>query len=144
MGIAGRSERGQSTIELVAVLPVLLTVAVIVVNATLFLSECAAFDRLVPQTVRAHAASPGYGQDPTACRGLVQAQLDEAFSADNLAVSVAVEEVSGGMASFAATLEFSPTLFGLGLRSEVFGVALPRLAHTVEFTVDRYKPGVVV
>ena len=143
LGARGR-ECGQATVELAAVLPVMLAVAFIVVNATLFLSECAAFDRLFPQAVRVHAASPGYGQDPAACRGRVQAQLEEAFPQENLSVSVAVEEASGGLVRYRARLEFQPTLFGLGLRSEVFGVELPGLAHTAECTVDRYKPGVIV
>lgn len=130
--------------ELAVLLPVLLVVGLIVTNATLFLSECAAFDRLAPQAVRVHAASPGYGQDPAAGKAAVLAQLEEAFPEDNLSVSVAVEEVAGGLLSYEATLRFSPTLFGMGLRSEVFGVQLPQLVHTTACVVDRYKPGVLV
>ena len=137
-------ERGQATMELLAVLPVMLAVALIVTNATLFLSECAAFDRLAPQAVRVHASSPAYGQDAQGSRALVQAQLDEAFPEDNLEVSVAVSQAAGGRLSFDATLEFVPTLFGMGLRSEVLGIELPRLSHTVTCTIDQYKPGVIV
>lgn len=137
-------EKGQATIELVAVLPVLLAVAFVVMNATLFLSECAALDRLAPQAVRVHAASPSYGQDVQQARGLIESQLQQAFDADNLSVSVSVEEVAGGRLRCEATLEFSPTLFGLGMRSEFFGVSLPKLSHTASLTVDRYKPGVVI
>ena len=36
------------------------------------------------------------------------------------------------------------TLFGLGLKSEVMGVALPKLSHTEELVVDCYKPGVLL
>ena len=43
-----------------------------------------------------------------------------------------------------AVIVVNATLFGLGLRSEVFGVELPGLSHTVDFTVDQYKPGVFV
>ena len=46
--------------------------------------------------------------------------------------------------SFSATLEYMPTLFGLGLKSEVMGVALPKLSHTEELVVDCYKPGVLL
>ena len=150
MGIAGRagahasSDRGQASVELMVALPVMIAVAAIVVNALLFFSDCAAFDRLAHQAVRVHAASPTYGQDAQRSRELVQAELERAFARDNLAVSVAVESASGGRLSFRATLRFSPTLFGMGLRSEVFGVQLPELSHTVEFVVDQYKPGVIV
>lgn len=145
VGVCSRiGERGQATMELLAVLPVMLAVALIVTNAVLFLSECAAFDRLVPQAVRVHASSPAYGQEVQDSRALVQAQLDEAFPEENLKVSVAVAQAAEGRLSFDATLEFAPTLFGMGLRSEVLGVELPRLSHTVTCTVDQYKPGVMV
>lgn len=139
-----RREGGQATVELMATLPVMIAIAVIVVNATLFLSDCAAFDRLAHQAVRVHAASPAYGQDIQRSRELVEGELAGAFDRDNLAVSVSVESVFGGRLEFRATLEYFPTLFGLGLRSEVFGVELPGLSHTVDFTVDQYKPGVFV
>lgn len=137
-------EAGQATIELVVMLPVLLAVAFIVMNAMLFLSECASFDRMVPQAVRVQAASPSYGQDAQQAKNLVESQLKEEFNKENLSVSVAVRTVSGGMLRFDATLEFAPTLFGLGMRSEFFGVSLPKLSHTASLTVDRYKPGVVI
>ena len=52
--------------------------------------------------------------------------------------------VSAGHTSFSATFEYMPTLFGLGLKSEVMGVALPKLSHTEELVVDCYKPGVLL
>lgn len=125
-------------------LPVMIAIAVVVVNATLFFSDCASFDRLAHQAVRVHAASPAYGQDAQRSRELVEGELARAFDRDNLAVSVAVESTFGGRLAFRATLEYFPTLFGMGLRSEVFGVQLPGLSHTVEYTVDQYKPGVLV
>ena len=150
MGVAGSkrarclSEHGQASVELMMALPVMIAVAVIVVNALLFFSDCAAFDRLAHQAMRVHAASPAYGQDAQRSRDLVQSELERTFARDNLKVSVAVESVSGGRLSFDATLEYSPTLFGMGLRTEVFGVRLPGLSHTVSYVVDQYKPGVVV
>lgn len=138
------NEVGQATVELMVALPVMIAIAVVVVNATLFLSECAAFDRLARQSIRVHAASPAYGQDAQRSRELVEGQLQREFDRDNLSISVAVESVSGGRLAFSATLEYFPTLFGMGLRSEVFGVQLPGLSRTVKCTVDQYKPGVVI
>lgn len=150
MGVAGSkrarclSEHGQASVELMMALPVMIAVAVIMVNALLFFSDCAAFDRLAHQAVRVHAASPAYGQDAQRSRDLVQSELERSFARDNLEVSVAVESVSGGRLAFDATLEYSPTLFGMSLRTEVFGVRLPGLSHTVSYVVDQYKPGVVI
>lgn len=150
MGVAGSkrarclSEHGQASVELMMALPVMIAVTVIMVNALLFFSDCAAFDRLAHQAVRVHAASPAYGQDAQRSRDLVQSELERSFARDNLEVSVAVESVSGGRLAFDATLEYSPTLFGMGLRTEVFGVRLPGLSHTASYVVDQYKPGVVI
>lgn len=137
------AEAGQSTVELMAVLPAMILVALIVVNAMLFLSDCAAFDRLACQAVRVHAASPGYGQDAQRSCALVEAQLAQAFDGENLAIGVSVESGAGGTLSFRARLEFTPTLFGMGLRDEVLGVSLPALSHEAVYVVDPFKPGVI-
>lgn len=137
------ADAGQATIELVAVLPVLLLVALVVSNAVEFMGHCAALDRLAPQAVRVCAASPAYAQDAQDSRALVEAELASAFPNENVEVSVAVESVAGGLLEFRARLDFSPTLFGMGLRARMFGMELPSLSHTAVFAVDPYKPGVL-
>lgn len=139
-----RFEQGQMTVELAVALPVLLAVAIIAVNALLFFSECAAFDAASRDAVRICAASPAYGQDLEQSRAQVAAALSEAFDRPYTASSVAVEGSADGHATFTSTLEFSPTLFGMGLKSSVFGIALPKIAHAASFTVDCYKPGVLL
>ena len=137
-------ERGQMTVELAVVFPVLIAVAVIAVNALLFFSECAAFDRVAREAVRVHAASPAYGQGlEQGCAQIAQT-VEQACDRPYTATRVAVEEVNGGHAKFTATIEFSPTLFGMGLKSSVLGVALPHLQHAVSLVVDPYKPGVLL
>ncbi len=137
-------EKGQMTVELSIAFPILLAVAVVAVNALLFFSDCAAFDRVARNATRVHAASPAYGQKIEQSRALIQTSIDESFDAPYLASRVSVEEVSGRHACFTATLEFSPTLFGLGMKSSVFGVDLPHLEHSVSMVVDPYKPGVLL
>ena len=61
---------------------------------------------------------------------------------DNLDVQVAHSSVGIDLDEFRATLVYAPTLFGMGLRSEVFGVPLPMLRHEATYVVDSYKPGV--
>ena len=119
-------------------------VAAIAVNALLFFSECSAFDVASRDAVRIHAASPAYGQDLEQSRARVAAALSESFDRPYTASSVAVEGAAGGHATFTSTLEFSSTLFGMGLKTSVFGVALPKIAHAISFTVDCYKPGVLL
>lgn len=138
------AESGQMTVELAVVFPVLLIVAVVAVNALLFFSECAAFDNAFRDAVRVHATSPAYGQGVEQGTAAVQSALAEAFDRPFESVRVAAEGSSGGHTRFVATLEFTPTLFGMGLRTSVLGVSLPPLTHRVEFTADRYKPGVLL
>lgn len=139
-----RSTSGQMTIEIAVALPVLIVVAVIAVNVMTFFSECAVFDRVAHETMRTYATAPAYGQGVGQSCALVEqairAQLDE----DNLAVTVSHGMTGADFDEYSATLEYYPTLFGLGLRSEVFGVALPHLTHTTRYVIDSYKAGVIV
>ena len=139
----GRSS-GQMTVEFVAALPVLLAVAAISVNALAFFGWCAAFDDDFRDLVRVYAASPAYGQGVGDTCAFIERALDERLDAENVSVSVSAHGVSAGHTSFSATLEYMPTLFVLGLKSEVMGVALPKLSHTEELVVDCYKPGVLL
>ena len=137
-------ESGQMTVEMAVVFPVLVVVAAIAVNAVLFFSECAQFDRLARQAVRIHATAPAYGEDPDTCCAAVEQELDRAFDRPYLEVGVSRASTALDFDEYTAVLEFSPTLFGMGLRDQVFGVSLPRLSHTVVYIVDTYKPGVLI
>lgn len=136
------NDSGQMTVELAVVFPILIIIAVIAVNVLLFFSECAMFDNVFRDAVRVHAASPAYGQDIEQGRALVASALSEGFDQPYESIRVAVEGANGGHVRFSATLEFFPTLFGLGLKTSVLGVALPPLSHSTDFVVDCYKPGV--
>lgn len=133
------------TVELAVALPALIIVAVIAVNALLFMSECAAFDRVAHDAVRTYAASPAYGQGPDQVTALVKTRIESTIEGrDYVKVSVSREHAGFDLERYKMTLEFTPTLFGKGMRSNVFGVSIPPLKHTTEFVIDSYKPGVVV
>lgn len=143
-GASRRSVAGQMTIELAVAMPVLIAVAVISVNALTFFADCATFDRITCEAVRLHAAAPAYGQDAARSVALVEQTISAQMEDDNLEVSVALGTAGPDFDEFRATLTFHPTLFGMGLRSSVFGVALPKLTHETRFVIDSYKPGVIV
>jgi hypothetical protein len=132
------------TVELVVALPVLLVVAAIAINACAFFGECAAFDRASHQAVRVHAASPAYRQSAQQSCTLAEADIREALDDSDAEIQVTCSPASFDLMRYTATLECAPTLFGMGLRSRVFGVNMPRLTHEVSYVVDVYKPGVVV
>ena len=124
------------TIEVAVALPVLIVVAVIAVNAMTFFGECAVFDRVAHDAVRVHAAAPAYGQGADQACALVEQAIRSQLDDANLAVRVSHGVTGADFDEFTATLEFYPTLFGRGLRSEVFGVQLPHLTHTTRYVVD--------
>lgn len=141
---AVRTDRGQMTVELAVAFPALMIVAVIAVNALTFFADCAVFDRVAHEAVRVHATSPAYRQGSGQTVVLVAQEIRSVVDAPNVDVSVAVNPSGAGFEKYTATLSYSPTLFGAGMRSEVFGVQLPRLVHKSELVVDSYKPGVIV
>jgi Flp pilus assembly protein TadG len=137
-------EKGQMTVEFVVVFPVLIIVALFAVNVLSFFGECAAFDRVSHEAVRIQATSPTYGQNTEQSLSLVNQTISDHFDKDNLTVSVKVEGSSFGHVTYTSTLEFRPTLFGMGLREDVFGVKFPAVKHSTAFTIDPYKPGILI
>ena len=144
VGTALRNDTGQMTIELAVAMPVLIAVAVVAVNVMSFFAECAVFDRAACEAVRVHATSPTYEQDKDASVSLVKQTIEAQCNEANVEVEVEHGVASLDLDEYRARLVFRPTLFGLGLRSEVFGVSMPHLTHEVKYIVDSYKPGVVV
>ncbi len=141
----GRRASGQMTVEFAVALPVLIVVAVIAVNALSFFGVCAAFDEDFRDLVRVHATSPAYGQDVgQSCAAVEDGLAQTLQTQSNVSAHVAVRSAAGGHMTFTGTVEYAPTLFGLGLKDSVFGVSLPKLMHEEEFTVDCYKPGVLL
>lgn len=144
-GVGGRDARkGQMTVEFVVVFPVLIVIALIGVNVTLFFSDCAAFDRVFRQAVCTYAVSPGYGQTLVQSEDHIEAALDPVMSGEHLEVEVSSSGASGGLVTFKGELNFHPTLFGKGSITSIFGVTFPPMTHHCELTVDTYKPGVVI
>lgn len=139
-----RVTSGQMTVELMVALPALIIVAVIAWNAMTFFAECAVFDRVVHEAVRIHAAAPAYGQGVDQSCALVQETVRAQLDDNNLNVTVEHGVTGADFDAYTATLEYYPTLFGASLRSEVFGISLPRLSHTTRYVVDGYKAGVIV
>ena len=137
-----RGEAGQASVELAVVMPVAIIVAVIAVNALVFFGTCASFDRMARQTICALAASPDSGADAAAVASAVEDELQSSIGEAG-EVTVSVEGEAVGVLRYTARLEYAPTLFGLGMRSQVLGVALPPLVHEVELAVDAYKPGIL-
>ena len=142
--MAMRNKSGQMTVEFVVAFPVMLIVAVVAVNAVLFFSECAAFDRLARPAICTYAAAPGYGQGSGWAASAIEADLRQQFDRDYLRVSVSSEGRAPGYVRYVATLDFTPTLVGRQFSGSVFGVGITPLRHSTQLTLDPYKPGAIV
>ena len=139
-----RGESGQMTVELAVAFPVLIVVAVIAVNACTFFADCAVFDRVAHEAIRVHAASPAYRQGNAQSCALIEQEVKAALDAPNIDIGVTCGGAGFDLERFTVSLQYTPTLFGMGLRTEVFGVPLPRLAHSTSLVVDVYKSGVII
>ena len=144
MGLGQWESKGQMTVELAVAIPVFVALSLVVFNGMLFLENCAAFDRLALDAIRVYASSPGYGQSAQEGAVLVETCLKEAFPQDYLDVSVVSSGTGMGLVAYRATLHFTPTLFGRGASSGVFGVSLVCFDHSVQLVVDPYRPGAVI
>jgi len=142
--LALTEEKGQMTVEFAVLLPVFLAVAAIAVNIGLFFSECSAFDRVARNLIRVHAASTTYDSDSKQVASSIEEGLRAAFAKPYLNVEVSADRRASGHMAYVAELEFSPTLFGMTLRSSVGGLELPRLRHRIALVLDEYDPGVLV
>lgn len=140
---AGKRERGQATVELAVALPVAIIVAVIAVNALMFFSLCASFDRVARQAICVWVAVPAAGEGAEEGVARVRDELRQAVGAPNVAVDARAERTGANLTRVTARIEYRPTLFGLGIREEVLGVALPPLTHEIALTVDAYRPGIL-
>lgn len=134
--------RGQMTMELMATIPVAIVIAVIAVNALVFFGDCASFDRVARNAIRVYATSPSYGvqagQSQASIASAVQVEMDGEFTS----VEVGYEGMGGGLTRYTVTLDYTPNLFGMGMRDSVLGVRLPHLKHSTSLVVDAYKAGI--
>lgn len=154
-----RGERGQMVVELAVVAPVMIAVALVVVNLMQFIGMSAAFDRVAPDAVMALAVAPqgSGGTDQDAVRAVAGAIEEALGGSERISVEVstqtawqaAQEKGDGALLSFAphltryvCTLRLSPWPGTIAIAG--IDVQAPfNLEHTRAFTVDGHRPGVI-
>lgn len=152
-----RQDEGQMVVEMAAVAPVVIAVAVIVTNLMMFMVGVSRFDRVALDAVLAVAvASTGEAND----RGQEQAVREAIGRAMNgmRGMAVTVEAISGWrdestdgigfsfaphLTKYRCTLLFEPWPQGFAVAGVAVGVP-PVLRHERSIVVDRYRTGVVV
>lgn len=138
------SERGQMTVELCIVFPVVIIIAVIAVNALLFFGQCASFDRAARNAIRVVAASPSTKEAPADLAARIEAVVETELQLDAGMVECVALAAEDGVSRFRIAHSFTPTLFGMGLRTQIWGVPIPQLSHATELAVDMYAPNAQV
>lgn len=150
-----RETRAQATVEMAVVAPVLIVLALIVYNIMMFLSATARFDRVAPDIVLAHAASPAGADDREgSVVGTVATELSEAMGSYGVEVEVtcAEEESSGvgsifslvgGQRTYRCVMKYVPWPGNVVLAGVDMGAPVV-LEHVREVTADPWRPGVVM
>lgn len=158
-GGASGGREGQMVVELAVVAPVMIVMAVVVLNLMWFLEACARFDRVVPDVVLAVAVSPPGGaeaQDASQEHAVCEAVQQAMEGLRGVGVTVTAQssweaaDADGKVGfSFAPHLtryvcRLAYTPWPASLTVAGVDAAIPlEIVHERSFTVDRYRSGVV-
>lgn len=153
-----REERAQATVEAAVVFPVLLVAALMAFNVMSFGAAAARFDRVAPDIVLAHGASPVTGGDASIAPERIAQAIEEelAYAMEGHPVKVEVSPGEAGATGTTGALRFSPGLaaYRCTLRYatwpgpfSIAGIDLGaplELVHDRTMVIDPWRPGVVM
>ena len=149
------AREGQMAVELAVTAPVVIVVALVLVNLMLFAEVCAAFDQAALDAVVAHGVSPAGEQTEVAAVEEVRSALAGALGREG-SCEVEVRAERAGEAGQGSIMAISPLLtryvctltyhpWPRLLRMPGITLAAPlALRHERALVVDRFRPGVVV
>ena len=143
------------TVELAVITPVVIVVALVVLNLMGFVEACAAFDQVALDAVVAHGVAPSGEQSEGRAASEVRSAIEELLGREGRCeVEVRAEAVGMGATSsglvmsplltrYVCTLTYRPWPRLLRMPGVTYEAPLA-LRHECELVVDRYRPGVVV
>lgn len=150
-----RDTKGQMTVELAVLIPIVIVVALIVINLMEFIDACAVFDVVSSDTVIAQAASPAQNISASAMCSELESAIATALRRENTcSVSVCCEDrgvaeksITSSFlphyAKYICTLKFRPWPRALNLPIVSYSAPI-ELTHKKTIVIDRFKSGVVV
>ena len=150
-----RDSRGQMTVELAVLIPVVVVMALVIHNLAGFVSACAAFDRIALDAVISQGVSPAGEQTDLGATEAVSSCISQALGREGTcSVEVRAERLTDASGSYdfsvaplltryVCTLVYRPwpssfSIAGVAYRAPV------ELRHERSIVVDRYRPGVVI
>ncbi len=143
------------TVELAVVTPVVIVVALVVLNLMGFVEACAAFDQVALDAVVAHGVAPSGEQSEGRAASEVRSAIEELLGREGRCeVEVRAEAVGMGATSsglvmsplltrYVCTLTYRPWPRLLRMPGVTYEAPLA-LRHECELVVDRFRPGVVM
>lgn len=136
-----RGENGQMVVELAAVTPVVLMVALVIVNSLFFVAVSARFDHAAPQIVLSVCSSPeGTEFDIEQACGLVTERLSQEIGEERARFEVSNREESGSEV-FTCRVFMRPWPLAQG-KSSFLGLSIPfELEHEASLALDPYVIG---
>lgn len=150
-----RGGKGQMTVELAVLVPVIIVVALTLVNLAGFVTACAAFDRIALDAVISQGISPAGELGDASAAQAVSSCISQAIGREGTcSVEVRVERVSDASGSadltlaplltrFVCTLVYRPWPRSLSIAGVIYQAPLA-LRHERTIVVDRYRSGVVM
>lgn len=149
-----RARDAQMTVELAVMTPVVIVVALVVLNLMGYVEACAAFDQAAQDAVIAQGVAPSGSQTAEHAAAEVRSLLEELLGRrDRCEVEVRAEAVSAGAEGFfvisplltryVCTLRYRPWPRLLRMPGVTYEAPLS-LRHECELVVDRYRSGVVM
>lgn len=150
-----RALRGQATVELAALMPVVIVVALTTYNLARYVALCATFDRVSYDAVIAQGVAPSGTQTSIVAAGEVGRCIESALDTPTTcSVEVSAERVgmsgetrglflSPLLTRFRCTLVFRPWPSTFTIAGVAYDTPLA-LRHERALVVDRYRPGVVI
>lgn len=146
-----REENGQMAVELAVLMPVIIVVALIVLNVLRYTELCARFDRVAYDAVLTQGVSPAGEVVSLVGTEAVQAQLQDAMGdgvevkvqAQNLALNEAsaLINLAAGTTRYTCTLTFRPWPSSLSIAGA--GFSAPALKHERSLVVDRWRAAII-
>jgi len=146
-------ESGQMAVELAVLVPVVLVVALVILNLMRFVGACAVFDRASLDAVVSHGVAPAGEQTSLVAVDEVRGCIEAALNDKSCEAEVRAESLSGDgtgtfslvshLTRYTCTLVYRPWPTSIRLPGITYQAPLS-LRHERTLVVDRYRPGVVL
>lgn len=136
-----RGESGQMVVELCAVMPVVLMVAVAIIDGLVFAGVSSKFEHLASQAVLASAAAPdGIDFDPAALALQIEERLAEEMDDSRVGIEVKAAQ-TGHICEFSCEVSMTPWPLSHG-GGVVMGMGVPvQLRYVSRLSVRPYEIG---